>query len=62
MNSTDIILFSTIMSGIIGLLLRYAFKSKCDTVNLCCGFIQIHRDIDKENETNETDIEIGIIP
>jgi len=36
--------------GALALLVRYAFASKCDNVNLCFGLIQIHRVVDLEEQ------------
>lgn len=36
--------------GLIGLIVRYAFRSKCSDVSLCFGLIQIKRDITQEIE------------
>ena len=40
---------ATMTFGALALLVRYAFASKCDNVNLCFGLIQIHRAVDIEN-------------
>jgi hypothetical protein len=40
----------TIASGIIGLCIRYLFKCKCNEFSLCCGLINVHRDIESEKE------------
>lgn len=34
--------------GLIGLIVRYGFKSKCSDVSLCFGLIHIQRDIEQE--------------
>ena len=47
-DSTTLILILTISTGFLGLLLKYSFKSKCDSVNLCCGCIKVHREVSKE--------------
>lgn len=41
--------------SLIGLLLKYSFKSKCVDIDLCYGCIHIKRDIENENieEKNE---------
>jgi len=53
MNDQTLIIILGIGTGFLGLMLRYAFKSKCDRVNLCCGFVNIHREVEQE----EKDIE-----
>lgn len=34
--------------GLVGLIVRYAFRSKCSDVSLCFGLIHIQRDIQQE--------------
>ena len=41
---------ATMTFGALALLVRYAFASKCDNVNLCFGLIQIHRVVDLEEQ------------
>ena len=36
--------------GFFGILLRYAFLSKCDNVSICYGLIKIHRVVQIEEE------------
>ena len=36
--------------GFFGILLRYAFLSKCDNVSICYGLIKIHRVVEIEDE------------
>lgn len=50
MEDTTIILIITISSTFLGLILRYAFKSKCDRVSILWGCCRIHREV--ELETN----------
>jgi len=37
-------------------ILQYCYKSKCSTINICCGLLHIERDIEREEEI---DIESG---
>jgi hypothetical protein len=37
----------------LGSLVKYAFKSKCDNVNLCCGLVNIHRAVELESDIEE---------
>lgn len=48
------ITMATIIAGSIGLCVRYSLKSKCDLVKICCGLIEIHRNVELESN----DIEI----
>ena len=43
MNDTVIMSLATIASALAGLLIRYAFKSKCSDVSVC-GYLNVHRD------------------
>jgi len=39
---------ATLGTGVLGVCVRYAFKSKCRNVQLCCGLITIDRDTEAE--------------
>lgn len=54
-NGTFWITISTLLTGSVALCVRYSLKSKCDLVKLCCGLVEIHRNVELEN----TDIEIS---
>lgn len=43
--------------GFLALAVRYAFKSKCSDVQICCGLISIKRDVQLEQKDEEKDIE-----
>ena len=47
---SDSILLSIVASavGVLSLLIRFCYISKCTTVNLCCGMISVRRDIEHE--------------
>jgi hypothetical protein len=49
-NDVFFITAGTMLFGFMGILLRYAFLSKCDNVNLCCGLIKIHRVVQIEED------------
>ena len=58
----DAVFFLTIGSlvfGCFGLVIRYAFKSKCDNVNFCFGLITIHRNVELEAEEEMRELELG---
>ncbi len=55
-DGTFWITIATIFTGSLALTVKYCLKSKCTQVNLCCGLINIHRDVELE-----TDIEVGDI-
>ena len=50
MQDAIIISVSTIAAGVVGLIVRYLFRSKCEDVNCCFGCLKFHRDIKSEKE------------
>jgi len=60
MNDTLIYGLSTLFIGILGLLIRYGFKSKCTDVSLCCGVLNIKRDVNTELEEEKLELEHNI--
>lgn len=60
MEDAIIITLATISSALIGLIIRYSFRSKCEDVNCCFGCLKFHRDIKSEKEitTQESSEEI----
>jgi len=59
MNDTLIYGIATLFAGVLGVLIRYSFKSKCSDVGLCCGLIKIKRDIDAEVEAEKNELELS---
>ena len=55
-NSTLIYGLATLGSGILTISLRYCFKSKCEDVSLCFGFIKVHRDTNAEIKSEEMEM------
>ena len=49
-NDVFFITAGTMLFGFFGILLRYAFLSKCDNVSTCYGLIKIHRVVQIEEE------------
>jgi hypothetical protein len=47
-NATLIYGLATLGTGVLGLSIRYCFKSKCEDVSLCFGLIKIHRNTEDE--------------
>ncbi len=41
---------STLAVGLLALIVRYGFKSKCSDVSLCFGLVSIKRNIEQEIE------------
>ena len=63
-NTFDAVFFLTLSTAILaflGLALKSCFKSKCSNVNLCCGLINVQRDVITEENIHDFDIEHGII-
>ena len=56
-DATLIYGLATLGTGLLGLAIRYSFKSKCEDVSLCFGFIKIHRNT--ENEIKSEEIELA---
>jgi hypothetical protein len=50
MDDASIILVVTITSTLLGLILRYAFQSKCDRVSLLWGCCKVHREVEQETK------------
>jgi len=48
MNDSLIYGIATLGVGLLALIVRYGFKSKCSDVSLCFGLIHIQRDIQQE--------------
>jgi hypothetical protein len=43
-----------ILTGSLGLCIRYSLKSKCDLVKICCGLLEIHRSVELEKDVEIT--------
>jgi len=48
MNDSLIYGIATLGVGLLALIVKYGFKSKCSDVSLCFGLIHIQRDIEQE--------------
>lgn len=60
MNDTLLYGIATMGFGFLAILVRYGFKSKCTDVKLCCGLLNIKRDIESENQCERQELEMGI--
>jgi hypothetical protein len=49
----------SILVGMVGLCVKYCLKSKCNDVSVCCGMIQISRDVGAEIEQQERELEMN---
>jgi len=47
-NGTFWITIATLLTGSLALCIKYCLKSKCDTVSICCGMVNIHRNVELE--------------
>lgn len=59
-NSVFWITLATILTGSIGLALKYCLKSKCRNLSCCWGFLIVDRDVDIEAQEEMKELEIGI--
>ena len=55
MDPTSLVLLVTTVASICVNILQYSYKSKCTKISVCCGCLEINRDIQREEE-----IEMGI--
>jgi hypothetical protein len=46
---------ATLSVGLLALIVKYGFKSKCSDVSLCFGLISIKRNIEQEIEEQKLD-------
>ncbi len=54
-NSVFFITVGTMVFGFLGIVLRYAFLSKCDNVSICFGLIKIHRVVQIEEDVPQVE-------
>ena len=57
MTELSELFYSNLVIGVSGLILALGalfYRSQCDKVNICCGLIQIHRNIESEIENDRT--------
>lgn len=59
-NSVFWITIATIITGSIGLAIKFCLKSKCDNVSCCWGGLVIHRAVEIEQEEEIKAMEMGI--
>ena len=59
-NSVFWITLATIVTGSIGLALKYCLKSKCRNLSCCWGFLVVDRDVDIEAQEEMKELELGI--
>jgi hypothetical protein len=54
------ITIATIITGSVGLAIKYCLKSKCDDISCCWGCLVIHRNVDLEAASEMKAMELGI--
>ena len=54
------ITLATILTGSIGLSIKYCLRSKCGHINICCGCLEINRNVELEAEEEMKEMELGI--
>jgi len=60
MDNTLIYGLATLGCGILGLVIRYGFKSKCTNVQMCFGLLAIQRDVQAEIEEEKIELQNGV--
>lgn len=59
-NSAFWITLATILTGSIGLAIKFCLKSKCENISCCWGGLVIHRNVELEQEEEMKAMEMGI--
>lgn len=57
-DNTLIYGLGTLFVGVLGVLIRYGFKSKCSDVSICFGAIKIKRNTDAEVQAERNELEL----
>ena len=52
-NDIFFISIGTTLFLFLGTLVKYGFRSKCDSVKMCCGLIEVHRKVELETSDDE---------
>lgn len=58
-NAVFFISIATIITGLIGLSIKYCLKSKCERFSLCFGLFEIKRRVDLEVQEEMAQMELG---
>lgn len=58
-NSVFFISLATIITGSLGVAIKYCLRSKCEHLSLCFGMIDIDRRVDIEANLEMKEIELG---
>ena len=57
MDNVTIYGLATLGTGVLGLSIRYCFRSKCEDVSLCFGLIKIHRNTEDEVRAEQLELQ-----
>lgn len=57
-DATFFITISTLITGFLGLTIRYCLKSKCEDINVCYGLLSIKRRVELEHDIEENKIDM----
>ena len=57
-DNTLIYGLGTLFVGVLGVLIRYGFKSKCSDVSICFGMLKIKRDTGAEVQAERNELEL----
>lgn len=58
MNDTLLYGIATLGAGVLGLIIRYSFKSKCSDLSICFGLVSLKRDTEAELKDEQNDVEM----
>lgn len=53
------ITIGTLVTGFLGLVIKYCLKSKCENVSCCCGLISVRRNVQLETDEELREMEMG---
>jgi len=62
-NTFDAVFFislATLLTGAMGVAVKYCLKSKCEHFNCCCGLFVIDRRVDLEVQEEMKALELGV--
>lgn len=62
MDPIVVVALATLCSGVVGLVVTYTFKSKCNKVNCCFGLLVVDRNIEEETKEEIAELDHGIKP
>jgi hypothetical protein len=60
MDNVTIYGIATLFTGVLGIFIRYCFKSKCTNVSCLWGLVAVERDTEAENRELEIELKNGV--